>query len=291
MKKLWLSGSLALLLLGALHVLADMGSPNIIVARNHGPRTDSTLNSIVTNLTGSAQIVVDSGIWTVSNNVTFTSGIYVHVMPGSYFSINSGKTVTVERVILAGDYTVFSGSGIGTLGSSYSGPIYGAWWANSQSNDYDACDIMLDGTSINTKPGFAYTMTTVVAAESYNTDSYVVFTNYVSEEVADSNFATNSGVYTVADAGNWMLAGRAIITNSFASAVDVALAAVMVSGSTTNTVIVDQDVIAAGKSRTFQGTRYVTLAAADTIWLQFKAINTNEAVVTRATLEGSYESD
>ena len=88
-----------------------------VIASMYGDRNDTTLTT-VTGLIGArtCRLIIDSGDWYVSNNLSIATNITVCVEPGARFNIVSGKTLTLNGPFEAGRYEVFTGSGT-TAGS------------------------------------------------------------------------------------------------------------------------------------------------------------------------------
>ncbi len=74
--------------------------------------TDSTINNAI-NAIGSnkVELVLRTGTWTIDNNVTIPSTITLTFQPGALLSVGSGKTITINGDVNAGNYQIFSGSG------------------------------------------------------------------------------------------------------------------------------------------------------------------------------------
>jgi len=62
-------------------------------------------------------IVVPSGTYKFSSNITFGTGITLEIRPGAQLSPDSGVTITINGDIQAGNYQIFTGSGTVTIGT------------------------------------------------------------------------------------------------------------------------------------------------------------------------------
>ena len=70
----------------------------LILARQYGPRTASTLKWIATFLGGTycAKIIIDGGVWIIDEDVTFLSNIAVEILPDATINVSAGKTFIIE---------------------------------------------------------------------------------------------------------------------------------------------------------------------------------------------------
>ena len=66
---------------------------------------------------GRTFIVVPSGTWKVSSTLTLGTGITLMCLPGCTLAPDTGITLTINGDILAGNYTIFGGTGTVTVGS------------------------------------------------------------------------------------------------------------------------------------------------------------------------------
>jgi len=91
-------------------------------------RSAATINTAIGRLGGAtATFLFSTGTWTIADNLTIPSTITCLVPQGAIFSVDSGKTLTINGFLQVGIYQVFSGSGtIAGLGrNNYMLPY---WW-------------------------------------------------------------------------------------------------------------------------------------------------------------------
>lgn len=86
-----------------------------ILASNYGSRNGATLTNVITLLSNRAcRLIIDSGDWDITNNVSFPTNVTLHVARGSRLRITNGIVVTVNGGFEAGFYEVFVGLGTPT---------------------------------------------------------------------------------------------------------------------------------------------------------------------------------
>ena len=89
-----------------------------IYASDYGDRNSTTLNSVLSKLgTKETELVLDGGVWTITNDVTFASNICVRFEQGCWMNVYTGKTVTFNSGdLLASDkhQKLFDGYGVVT---------------------------------------------------------------------------------------------------------------------------------------------------------------------------------
>jgi len=90
-------------------------------------RTVGTIAAAAQGVTGSATLVFAPGTWTIDDDVTIPANLTCHIPDGCLFSVDSGKTLTINGHVQAGICQIFSGAGtVAGLGkNSYVTPH---WW-------------------------------------------------------------------------------------------------------------------------------------------------------------------
>jgi hypothetical protein len=76
------------------------------------PLNDTTLNSVIGAI-GSARkdILITPGTWTIANNLTIPANVGLSIAPDAQFSVNSGRTLTINGPMVAPQRTIFAGTG------------------------------------------------------------------------------------------------------------------------------------------------------------------------------------
>lgn len=128
--------------------------------------TDTQISEALTAIGTSTdtQIYLKPGTWTIANDLTLPSNIYVHLAPGAVFAVSSGKTLTLyspENIIASPRQQIFSGAG--TVAWSYSGTIELGWWGPAGDGSTDdttaiqaALTSMVQGSILKCRAGSSY---------------------------------------------------------------------------------------------------------------------------------------
>jgi hypothetical protein len=76
------------------------------------PLNDATLASVIGTI-GSARkdVLITLGTWTIADNLTVPANVGLYLAPEAQFSINSGRTLTINGPLHAERRTIFSGAG------------------------------------------------------------------------------------------------------------------------------------------------------------------------------------
>jgi len=91
-------------------------------------------------------IVIPSGTYRIASDITFGNTITLEFWQGANLSIDSGKTVTISGNIIAGDNTIFTGSGTATLSTRC--PLrYDRWDGTSSDKVQVYADLEMTGTT------------------------------------------------------------------------------------------------------------------------------------------------
>lgn len=103
--------------LGKYKTLGDPGYETL-------PAALSTIGSTPVSL------VIPAGQVNITANTTIPANVHLVVQRGGIFNIANGVTLTIQGVLSAGPYQIFSGSGTATLGSGSptAHQVYPAWW-------------------------------------------------------------------------------------------------------------------------------------------------------------------
>ena len=85
------------------------------VVEAYGSGTDYSSTSLGNALsaitTNACTLLFQPGTWNITDNVTVPANIALCIPQGAKFSIATGKTLTINGIILAGSYIVFDGTG------------------------------------------------------------------------------------------------------------------------------------------------------------------------------------
>jgi len=94
-----------------------------------GMASFTALKDAINQLSGSnVELLLSPGTWTISSDLTIPSNFTLHVPAGAIISISSGKSLTINGKINAGEYQIFSGSGLFNFAS---GLILKSSWFSS----------------------------------------------------------------------------------------------------------------------------------------------------------------
>jgi hypothetical protein len=88
-------------------------------------------SSAITQAISSANnniLLFPAGSYKISNDITIPSNVSIWFVNGSKLSIDSGKTVTINGVLEAGYYQIFSGSGTAVIKRGTCEAILPQWW-------------------------------------------------------------------------------------------------------------------------------------------------------------------
>ncbi len=84
----------------------------LVLARSFGSPSLATLTNAIASIgSGNRALVLDGGIWHITDDVIIPSNISLSVSPGSGLDIAAGKTVTMGNVVTGGLYPLFQGDG------------------------------------------------------------------------------------------------------------------------------------------------------------------------------------
>ena len=118
---------------------------------------------------GGGVLFIPTGTFRIAQNTTIPSNVTLAMMPGAKFSIDSGKTLTINGKLDAGLNQIFTGSGSVTFNALVS-EIYPQWWGATGDGTTD------DTTAINKAIAAAnrttlatYGVTIFFPAGDYNT--------------------------------------------------------------------------------------------------------------------------
>ena len=90
-------------------------------------RTLGTMSAAVQKISGNVTLVFAPGTWDVTDDITIPSNFTCHVPAGCVFDVTTGKTLTINGHVQAGQYQIFSGAGtIAGLGKN--GSVTPIWW-------------------------------------------------------------------------------------------------------------------------------------------------------------------
>ncbi len=87
----------------------------------------AAIESIKANQSNVGTIVIPKGVFKIATNLTIPIGMTLHFESGGYFTISTGKTLTINGYIDSGPQQIFSGAGSVSLGSLVS-KAYVDWW-------------------------------------------------------------------------------------------------------------------------------------------------------------------
>ena len=91
-------------------------------------RSVATITTAIGRLGGAnATFLFSTGTWTIDVDVTIPSNVSCHIPAGTVFDVASGKTLTINGYIEAGQYQIFSGSGT-AAGLGKNTVITPIWW-------------------------------------------------------------------------------------------------------------------------------------------------------------------
>ncbi len=71
----------------------------------------AAIESIKANQSNVGTIVIPKGVFKIATNLTIPIGMTLHFESGGYFSISTGKTLTINGYIDSGPQQIFSGAG------------------------------------------------------------------------------------------------------------------------------------------------------------------------------------
>ncbi|MHB9071777.1 MAG: hypothetical protein ACYC54_15565 [Sedimentisphaerales bacterium] len=97
------------------YVLTECDDQALVAALNDIGNTKKTL-------------LIAGGNWQISNSLVIPSNIKLRFEVGSYFNINTGKTVTINGKLDAGLFRIFAGSGNVIVSSDAVSRVYPQWW-------------------------------------------------------------------------------------------------------------------------------------------------------------------
>ncbi len=116
-------------------------------AVDQGATTNTrSLKSLVDSIGGTTQATIvcphtgagNTTTYTVSTGFTISSNISLIVPKGSLLSVANGQTLTIQGIVQAGAYQIFTGAGTATV-STY--PQDQAWWGSAQRLDVTGLSI------------------------------------------------------------------------------------------------------------------------------------------------------
>ena len=138
---------IALILLITCSISSGAGWESAIKAHEYGDKNSITLTNLTTRIGQSRKVRldIDGGVWTISNNVYFSTNLSILVYPGSYLDIQAGSTVTVDGAWLTGPWQCFSNNGIAT-GDALFLYEYSQWTISNTLHDIGTGLINIDGS-------------------------------------------------------------------------------------------------------------------------------------------------
>ena len=99
------------------------------LASSFGARNGITLTNAIKQLDNrSVNLIIDGGVWQISNNVAFPSNMSVQITPGSWFNVYLGRKITFSNNAFVADCQLcFAGNGsaTGTAKFLYRWPQWG----------------------------------------------------------------------------------------------------------------------------------------------------------------------
>jgi hypothetical protein len=109
--------------------LSDWISVKDFGATGNGAIDDSGAIQVASN---SSPVIIPQGNYYIANSITLPQG--VQFLPGAYFNIAAGKTVTFNGPVVAGVQQIFSGSGTVVISSAFTPVGYPEWWGALSNN-------------------------------------------------------------------------------------------------------------------------------------------------------------
>lgn len=101
-----------------------------IVVSTRGPKDSMTLNSTLASIgTQSSSILLNDGLWWITNNVVIPTNVSMVVERGTVLSVATNISVTIYGDIIAGAYRIFTGAGV--VSGHCSSIIDPAWGAGT----------------------------------------------------------------------------------------------------------------------------------------------------------------
>jgi hypothetical protein len=117
------------------------------------PLNDTTLASVIGAI-GSARkdILITPGTWTIADNLTVPANMGLYVAPEAQFSINSGRTLTINGPLHADLRTIFSGAGDVRFGARVEA-VHPHWFGaacDGTGNDHPALQKAIEAAATST---------------------------------------------------------------------------------------------------------------------------------------------
>jgi hypothetical protein len=109
--------------------LSDWVSVKDFGATGNGATDDSGAIQVASN---SSPVIIPEGNYYIASSITLPQG--VQFLPGAYFNIAAGKTVTFNGPVVAGVQQIFSGSGTVAISSAFTPVGYPEWWGALSNN-------------------------------------------------------------------------------------------------------------------------------------------------------------
>ena len=119
-------------------------------ALSHGghTRTSATLQDMINDSTVNEAIIINSGTWNITADLTFPEEITLIFNSGALFEIGAGVSIIIGGEILAGNWQIFSGSGTVSLGGGLTRETRPEWWGQKDSASINlAITAVSDGTN------------------------------------------------------------------------------------------------------------------------------------------------
>lgn len=103
----------ALVLLLSVSAYAGQGQYPYVIGTDHGTRNSATIQKIMDSSPQKLNIVLDGGVWNITNNLTINPGHKIVIPWGSSMNVYTGFVVNfVCAQLEAGNYAIFSGNGV-----------------------------------------------------------------------------------------------------------------------------------------------------------------------------------
>ena len=165
---------------------------DIIIARLYGLRGHTTLTNVLGKVgTAEKTLVLDSGTWSVTNDVTIPTNINLLVTADSTVTVASGKVLTVDGFISSGDWMIFNGQGVVT-GPCANPFIYDEWSITNDTYLGTPYSHIATNRAVSSATNVLWLATTNLVTETSNglaaatTTATNTLTIYVTNAVADA---------------------------------------------------------------------------------------------------------
>lgn len=191
---------ITLLLIGSLATSAFAGgrewySSYLIAANSAGYGTNSlnygkngsTLTNLITTI-GDQEVcvVIDSGRWSISNNVTVPSNITICVAEGAYFDVETNMVMTFQTNNLIADrYKIFAGAGTATGKAIF--PYRHTIWGDTNLFAIGDGYIQEDATTLSNNLEVSIAAGDLAISNAFVAADVVVSAAYAASDLAVSN--------------------------------------------------------------------------------------------------------